>query len=110
MKNTLKDVIELVLVSPSVCLDMSDENLKQVWAIKHPDKANNELCKKAQVHLQAEAALQQSTDAVVPSHGGVVEVDPVEVDEVKESACYFVGVLCSDCGKKDCNCKDIIED
>ncbi|KAF9386355.1 hypothetical protein CPB97_003818, partial [Podila verticillata] len=28
MKNTLKDVIKLVLASPSICLDMSDENLK----------------------------------------------------------------------------------
>lgn len=100
MKNTLKDVIELVFTSPSVHLDTSDENLKRVWAIKHPDKANKELRKKAQVRWQAEATLQQSTDAVALSRGDVIEIDPVETDEVEEIVGYFEGISCNICGKE----------
>ncbi|KAF9380711.1 hypothetical protein CPC16_010188, partial [Podila verticillata] len=109
-KNTLKEVLELVLESSPALLDTSDTNMRRVWAIKHPDHDNNKLHKRAQVRLQAEAVKQQRTDAVIPSKGDVVEVDPEELDEVEDSAFYFEGALCLVCGEQDCNCDENVED
>ncbi|KAF9337183.1 hypothetical protein BG006_005904 [Podila minutissima] len=104
MKNTLMDIIKLVMDSPPVPLDTSDENLKRVWTIKHPDKDNNESCEKNQARKLAEVAHNQQTDAVIPSGSDFVEAYAVEVDEVEDSADYFKDISCLICEKKNCNC------
>ncbi|KAF9305564.1 hypothetical protein BGZ74_009715 [Mortierella antarctica] len=104
MKNTLMEIIKLVMDSPPVPLDTSDANLKQVWAVKHPDKDNNESREKNQARKLAEVAHNQQTDAVVPSGSDFVEAYAMEVDEVEDCAEYFKD--CSICQKENCNCWD----
>lgn len=104
MKNTLMDIIKLVMDSSPVPLDTSDENLQRVWAIKHPDKDNNESREKNQARKLAEVAHNQQTDAVVPSGSDFVEAYAMEVDEVEDCAEYFK--VCSICQKENCNCWD----
>ncbi|KFH69357.1 hypothetical protein MVEG_04170 [Podila verticillata NRRL 6337] len=87
MMNTLKDIVKLAMESPHVRLDNRDENLKRVWAIKHPDKDNNEVREKLQSRLPAETAVQQQPDAVVLSGEDVAECH--DFDETEDFEVYF---------------------
>lgn len=102
MKNTLKDIVKLAMESPQARLDTRDENLERVWAIKHPDKDNNEVRERLQTRVQAEAAQQQQTDAVVPSGEDNAELHSLNVLEDCEG--YFSDSVCHVCGEEGCNC------
>ncbi|KAF9378281.1 hypothetical protein CPC16_011399 [Podila verticillata] len=102
MKNTLKEIVKLAMASPHVTLDTSPKNLRRVWAIKHPDKDNNELREKVQALLKAEAALQEHTVAVVPSKSDAVATLPENYHEEDDYAMYFE--RCDTCTKVECVC------
>ncbi|KAG0032867.1 hypothetical protein BGZ81_009920 [Podila clonocystis] len=39
-RNTLRDILQLVVASPSVALDSSHKSLFRIWGISHPDELN----------------------------------------------------------------------
>lgn len=54
IRNTLRDILKLAVVSPSVDLDTSLSNIKRIRAIVHPDKANRVYRDRFQADMQAD--------------------------------------------------------
>lgn len=92
MASTIRDIVKLAIHSPRVQLKTSAENLKHVWAIEHPHKANKEK-RDAAPRKGSVNVLQQPTvtATAVPTSSTKVRVDSAYANDEDECRDYFTG-------------------
>ncbi|KAG0040757.1 hypothetical protein BGZ82_009739, partial [Podila clonocystis] len=97
IRNTIKDILQMAMANTPVTLDTSTGRLEKIWAIHHPEAAN-------QLHRERCRAANQAEMALRPQTGGPEEDENVQQGAVimgSAAQCNISAMVFSDTDGED---------